>query len=103
MSETRIPSPTEIEARRTPAGGWTKAQLAQWGVPWPPSKGWRQKLVREWKEQQAYTPELSKFLCQMEWSKETCSDLPCGLRSRCGALVAYMWRHSTVRVDTRRQ
>ncbi|ERI84864.1 hypothetical protein HMPREF3193_02013 [Bifidobacterium breve] len=39
----------------------------------------------------------------MEWSKETCSDLPCGLRSRCGALVAYMWRHSTVRVDTRRQ
>ena len=44
MSETRIPSPTEIEARRTPAGGWTKAQLAQWGVPWPPSKGWRQKL-----------------------------------------------------------
>ncbi|WP_143004309.1 hypothetical protein, partial [Bifidobacterium breve] len=39
----------------------TKAQLAQWGVPWPPSKGWRQKLVREWKEQQAYTPELSKF------------------------------------------
>ena len=33
MSETRIPSPTEIEARRTPAGGWTKAQLAQWGVP----------------------------------------------------------------------
>lgn len=57
MSETRIPSPTEIEARRTPAGGWTKVQLAQWGVPWPPSKGWRQKLVREWKEQQAYTPE----------------------------------------------
>ena len=44
MSETRIPSPTESEARRTPAGGWTKAQLAQWGVPWPPSKGWRQKL-----------------------------------------------------------
>ena len=61
MSETRIPSPTEIEARRTPAGVWTKAQLAQWGVPWPPSKGWRQKLVREWKEQQAYTPELSEF------------------------------------------
>lgn len=45
----------------------------------------------------------SRCLCQMEWSKETCSDLPCGLRSRCGALVAYMWRHSTVRVDTRRQ
>lgn len=61
MSETRIPSPTEIEARRTPTGGWTKVQLAQWGVPWPPSKGWRQKLVREWKEQQAYTPEPSEF------------------------------------------
>lgn len=37
-------SPEAIEAARTPAGGWTKAQLAEWGVPWPPPKGWRAAL-----------------------------------------------------------
>lgn len=35
----------EIEAARTPAGGWTKAQLAEWGVPWPPPKGWKRALI----------------------------------------------------------
>jgi len=35
----------EIEAARTPAGGFTKDQLAQWGVPWPPPKGWRDALM----------------------------------------------------------
>ena len=35
----------EIEAAKTPAGGWTKAQLAAWGVPWPPPKGWKQALI----------------------------------------------------------
>ena len=27
---------TEIDARKTPAGGWTRKDLASWGVPWPP-------------------------------------------------------------------
>jgi len=36
----------EIDAARTPSGGWTKQQLAEWGVPWPPPKGWKKKLVR---------------------------------------------------------
>jgi len=40
-----LPSVEEIEAARTPAGGWTRAQLAQWGVPWPPPKGWKQRLI----------------------------------------------------------
>jgi hypothetical protein len=31
----------EIDAARTAAGGWTRRQLAQWGVAWPPQKGWR--------------------------------------------------------------
>lgn len=35
----------EIDAARTPAGGWTRDQLAQWGVPWPPPKGWRKSLI----------------------------------------------------------
>ncbi len=40
-----MPTLEEIEAARTPKGGWTKAQLAAWGVPWPPQKGWRERLA----------------------------------------------------------
>ena len=43
MADT--PSLEEIEAARTPAGGWTKEILASWGVPWPPPRGWRLKLA----------------------------------------------------------
>lgn len=44
---TELPSPEDIAAARTPAGGWTRAQLDQWGVPWPPPKGWRRYLVEQ--------------------------------------------------------
>jgi hypothetical protein len=36
-----------IDALRTPVGGFTRRALASIGVPWPPPKGWRQKLIRE--------------------------------------------------------
>jgi hypothetical protein len=29
-----------IESGRSPAGGWTREQLAVLGVPWPPPAGW---------------------------------------------------------------
>ena len=35
----------EILAKRTPRGSWTRAQLAEWGISWPPPKGWMQKLT----------------------------------------------------------
>ena len=35
----------EIEAGRSPRGGWTREQLAKWGVPWPPPTGWRHTLL----------------------------------------------------------
>jgi len=35
----------EIERARTPRGGWTKEQLDRWGVPWPPPKGWKRRLL----------------------------------------------------------
>jgi hypothetical protein len=41
----KIVTQAEIMAKRTPAGGWTRAQLAEWGVPWPPPKGWKQALM----------------------------------------------------------
>jgi len=35
----------EIEAGKSPRGGFTRAQLEKWGVGWPPAKGWRRALV----------------------------------------------------------
>lgn len=43
--EPVCPTPEEIEAARTPAGGWKRSQLAAWGVPWPPPRGWKQQLT----------------------------------------------------------
>ena len=37
----------EIEAGRSPNGGWSKATLASWGVPWPPPKGWKSRLISD--------------------------------------------------------
>lgn len=35
----------EIDAAKSPRGGWTAATLRQWGIPWPAPKGWRQALL----------------------------------------------------------
>lgn len=35
----------EIDAGRSEKGGFTKKQLAQWGVPWPPPSGWMEVLM----------------------------------------------------------
>jgi hypothetical protein len=35
----------DIMARRTPKGGWTRADIARWGVPWPPPRGWKAVLT----------------------------------------------------------
>lgn len=45
---TRVPlTLEEVEAGRSPAGGWNKATLAAWGVPWPPPKGWKEQLMSD--------------------------------------------------------
>ncbi len=36
----------EIEAKKTPAGGWKLEDLIRWGVPWPPPKGWKSRLTK---------------------------------------------------------
>ena len=30
---------------KTKKGGWTRATLEQWDVPWPPPKGWKENLI----------------------------------------------------------
>jgi hypothetical protein len=42
-----MPTEEEIEAARSPHGGWTKEQMASWGVPWPPPKGWKKRLKHD--------------------------------------------------------
>jgi hypothetical protein len=42
---TNIPTLAEIESKKTKSGGWTKKTLAEWGIPWPPPKGWKEKLI----------------------------------------------------------
>ncbi len=44
-----IPSPKDVELAKTPKGGWTRDTLRDWGVPWPPPKGWRDRLRDIWK------------------------------------------------------
>jgi hypothetical protein len=34
-----------IREGMTPRGGFTRAQTAAWGVPWPLPSGWRQDLI----------------------------------------------------------
>jgi hypothetical protein len=40
-------TPEQVEAGRSPAGGFTRAQLAEWNVPWPPPTGWLRALLRD--------------------------------------------------------
>lgn len=35
----------EILAASTGNKGWTRKQLASWGVAWPPPKGWMERLI----------------------------------------------------------
>lgn len=35
----------DIEAAKTPRGGWTRQQIEAWGLTWPPRKGWKYRLV----------------------------------------------------------
>jgi hypothetical protein len=56
-----VPTKEEIEAAKTPNGGWTKKQLAQWGVPWPPPKGWIKRLTGDVAKRGEYgQPKMSE-------------------------------------------
>lgn len=93
MSETRIPSPTEIEARRTPPAAGPKSN-------WPNGacRGLRRKAGGKSSSANGKNSRhtlrnlrnsVSRCLCQMELSKETCSDLPI---VSCAQGAAHWWR-----------
>jgi hypothetical protein len=43
-----IPSPEEVEQAKTKNGGWTRTILAEWGIGWPPPKGWKKELYKKY-------------------------------------------------------
>lgn len=48
-TERRPITREEIESQRTQRGGFTRATLEGWGVPWPPPRGWIDRLIAETK------------------------------------------------------
>jgi hypothetical protein len=65
--QERIPrhlTEDEIDAGRSPAGGWTRDTLARWGVPWPPPKGWRQALLDGTPIPIVKPPQDQEVLCE---------------------------------------
>ena len=52
-----MPSPEQIEAAKTPGGGWDRKTLADWGVRWPPPKGWKKRLAEEHQRAGADQPQ----------------------------------------------
>jgi hypothetical protein len=58
-----LPSPAEVAASRH-----TAAQLARWGIRWPPAAGWRQRLEQRWKAAQGdHVPGSSGVPSEREW------------------------------------
>lgn len=47
IEKTANVTDAEIDAARSSEGGWTRDQLAEWGVAWPPPRGWRKRLTRQ--------------------------------------------------------
>lgn len=37
----------DILAARSPKGGWTKSQLFEWGIAYPPPRGWTRNLASD--------------------------------------------------------
>jgi hypothetical protein len=59
-SEIKQPTRAEIEAARH-----TRAQLAEWGIAWPPKKGWRKQLLRQ-ADRRAETPEQRRYRSEQD-------------------------------------
>jgi hypothetical protein len=54
----------ELETYKSEKGGWNKKNLAKLGVAWPPTKGWKYRLLHP----QDSIPELN-----IQYHNRTCS------------------------------
>lgn len=109
-----MPTASQIDAARTPKGGWTKATLAGWGVSWPPPKGWRERLIAEaaalpptdgeW-PLLLLRPQQCRFICTPHYGPRTghryCGRLtsPDAPTPYCEAHRAIVYRPGTVQIE----
>lgn len=63
----------DIDAAKTPRGGWTRAQTAAWGVPWPLTPGWQRRLLAG-----EYTPPDSAVPPPGDSARERDAEAPSG-------------------------
>jgi DNA-directed RNA polymerase subunit RPC12/RpoP len=62
----------EFRAGRSRNGGYTAAQLARWGVSWPPIKGWKERLI---KPDDPFEEEIEALVCAAQHGKALPIDL----------------------------
>lgn len=58
-----------VLAARTPQGGWTRRQLAEWSVPWPLPKGWRKQLENGYVAERGAERPPAEARCMREISQ----------------------------------
>ena len=47
-----------LDSRKTPNGGYTKDTLREFGVSWPPPKGWKKRIIMAVKQNPNYNSTL---------------------------------------------
>lgn len=45
IADSKYDMEATVESLKTAKGGWTRRSLESLGVPWPPPKGWKRKLI----------------------------------------------------------
>ena len=65
INTLRTPSPKEVAAACTGAGGFKRKTLESWGVPWPPPHGWRKDLRRRWEEEREEQYQANETLARL--------------------------------------
>lgn len=46
---SRMPTAEEFDMLRWTRRGRSRKLLAEWGVPWPPNRGWREALISKYR------------------------------------------------------
>lgn len=66
-------TPSEHEILSLPA---TRANLARWGVPWPPRRGWRKKLLKTARHGADRVASGAPHVCTIEFDGGSSCNIP---------------------------
>jgi hypothetical protein len=71
VNSIRTPTREEIFMKRTKNGGWTAATLANWGIQWPPVRGWINRLIAgTLLPHEKISPVKQKTLLDFGWTQD---------------------------------